>query len=118
MMPWWSWVLIWTGLVLVLLVVLALCGLSLFRKAKLLFGEVEHLQQLLDSLAPEADARVAPIPDPESAILRGAAAVERERREIRDDIDERKLARNEARLARARALITADPMQYAHLARK
>lgn len=118
MMPWWSWVLIWTGLVLVLLVVLALCAVSLYRKVMALLAEFETLQQLLDEQAAVAEALVAPVPDPESAILRGAAAVERERRLVREDIDERKHARHEARLARGRALIKADPMQYAHLARK
>lgn len=117
-MPWWSWVLIWAGLVLVLLVVLALCALQLWRKARGLMEEADELQRLLDELAARADALAAPAGPPENAITRGLGAVELDRARIRADIDDRKLARHEARLARARRIISADPMQYAHLAGK
>ena len=117
-MPWWSWVLIWAGLVLVLLVVLAWCALRLSRKAVALAGEADELQTLLDELAARADELVRHEPPAENAVTRGAAAVELDRARIRAEIDERKLARHEARLARARRLISADPMHYADLARK
>lgn len=118
MMPWWSWILIWAGLVLVLLGVLAWCALRLYRKAMALAGEADELQTLLDELAARAEALAAHEPPAENAVTRGAAAVERDRARIRAEIDERKRERHEARLARARRLISADPMQYAHLARK
>lgn len=118
MLPWWSWVLIWTGLVLVLLVVLAVLALRLWRKATALLGEADELQRLLDELGARADALVAPAAVPENAITRGIAAVDLDRSRIRAEIDERKLERHEARLARARRLVSADPMQFAHLARK
>lgn len=42
-MPWWSWVLIWTGLVLGLLAMLAWFGFALFKKG---MATVRALQEL------------------------------------------------------------------------
>lgn len=117
-MPWWSGVLIWAGCVLVLVAVLALCLVRLYRKAMALVGEADELQRLLDELGARADAIVAPATPDENAVTRGLAAVEEDRARIRSEIDGRKLARRDARLARARRLTAADPMQFAHLARK
>ena len=115
-MPWWSWVLIWTGLVVLLLAVLALGVVHLWRKGSAAFDELERLQGLereFDELVAE---RVTPFEPAEPALLRPYAAVAAEREEIALARAERREARREARLARGRALTKADPMQYAHLA--
>lgn len=117
-MPWWSWILIWTGLVLVLLGVLALCAWWLFGKAKALGVELERLNELLAEFEARADALVAAAEPSTSAILRGRDAVAAERRSLRRVIDRRKDERRAARLERGKLLTTADPMQYAFLARR
>ncbi|WBM80342.1 hypothetical protein KIV56_02080 [Cryobacterium breve] len=49
-MPWWSWVLIWTGLVLVLLGMLAWFAVTLFRKLMALADAVGALGDLVGGL--------------------------------------------------------------------
>ncbi|MEC5149703.1 hypothetical protein [Cryobacterium sp. GrIS_2_6] len=49
-MPWWSWVLIWTGLVLVLLGMLAWFAVTLFRKLMALADAVGALGDLVSEL--------------------------------------------------------------------
>ena len=49
-MPWWSWVLIWTGLVLVLLGMLAWFAVTLFRKLMALADAVGALGDLVGAL--------------------------------------------------------------------
>lgn len=44
-MPWWSWVLIWCGLALALLAMLALLGMALFRKLMTLVDALGALGQ-------------------------------------------------------------------------
>lgn len=51
-MPWWSWVLIWTGLVLMLLGMLAWFGVTLFRKVMVLADAVGALGDLVGGLDP------------------------------------------------------------------
>lgn len=117
-MPWWSWLLIWTGLVLVLLAVLAVSAWWLFRKLIALQSELSNLGELLEQLQARAEELVAPYQPRRIAILRGLSEVETERRLLLDERAQRRLARREARLARARLLITADPMRFASIARK
>lgn len=117
-MPWWSWVLIWTGLVLVLLATLAILGVHLYRKAMALMAEVGRLSDLQAQLAEQADAVVKPYEPVPNAIVRGQAQVELERRGLRAIRYARSAQRREARIAHARELTTADPMQYADLVRK
>ena len=58
-MPWWSWVLIWTGLVLALLGMLAWFGVALFRKLMNTMRALEDIGTQLSGLdlASEAPAR-------------------------------------------------------------
>ena len=117
-MPWWSWVLIWTGLVLVLLATLALLALWLFRKGQALLAEVARFEELQSQLEARASELVEPYDRRQNAIVRGGARVERERTALNRIRDARKERRRAARLANARVITSADPMQYAHLVRK
>ena len=58
-MPWWSWILIWTGLVLALLGMLAWFGVALFRKLMTTMRALEDVATQLSELglAAEAPAR-------------------------------------------------------------
>ena len=58
-MPWWSWFLIWTGLVLALLGMLAWLGVVLFRKLMRTVAALEEIDTQLAGLglAAEAPAR-------------------------------------------------------------
>ncbi|NLT26346.1 MAG: hypothetical protein GXX90_06815 [Microbacteriaceae bacterium] len=115
-MPWWSWVLIWTGLVVLLLVVLALGAIMLWRKATAALDELERLEQVQHGFADLVGERVAPFAPAVPALLRPRAEVAAEHEAAVLARDERREARREARLARGRALTRADPMRFAHLA--
>ncbi len=92
-MAWWSWVLIWSGLVLVLIGVLAWFGYALFRKAVRTMEALEALAEQVAGLelAPEAP----PLPRFRPAVFEETAdvllAVEqgraerRHRRQLRRD---------------------------------
>lgn len=92
MMPWWSWVLIWFGLGLVLLLTLGLLAWWLFRKFLV----------LLDDLTELADrASLLETADPE--IVRPQLAVLAEVREVRAREDARRFRRAERRRMRRQA---------------
>ncbi|TFD73030.1 hypothetical protein [Cryobacterium fucosi] len=58
-MPWWSWILLWAGLVLALLGMLAWFGYALFRKA---VRTMEALEGLADQFAGlELDPQLPPL---------------------------------------------------------
>ena len=59
-MPWWSWVLIWTGLVLGLLGMLAWCAVMLFRKLTVLADAVGALGDLVSDLDTDPAAKPPP----------------------------------------------------------
>lgn len=120
-MPVWSWILIWVALVVILLGVLAVCAWTLFTKFMALMAEVERASGVVDELQRRADEfeRLAERPTPRpNAVVRGLAAVERERQALAAEREERKTARREARIAHAKMLVKSDPMQYAHVAKK
>lgn len=117
-MPWWSWVLIWSGLVLVLLGVLGLIAWSLAKKLLALQGELAHLSELLIELEARAEQLVTVSEPARPAIVRGREAVAAERRSLRRRLDIRRDARRAARIERGRMLTTADPMAYAYLAQR
>jgi hypothetical protein len=105
-MPWWSWVLIWTGLVLVLLGVLAACGWMLFRKTMTAFHALEELTgklELLDaaSVPRETEPFVPSILLPRDEVAARHDAVASERAD-------RKERRRALRLERGRLLTSAD----------
>jgi hypothetical protein len=49
-MPAWSWWLIFGGIAVLALVVFAVIGLGLWRRAKALFGDIQRLSVLAESL--------------------------------------------------------------------
>lgn len=115
-MPWWSWVLIWTGLVVLLLAVLVLGALHLWRKAAAALDELDRLQRLEHEFDDLVRGRVTPFVPATPALLRPFATVLDERNSVAEAREERREARRQARIERGRALTHADPMQYAHLA--
>ena len=114
-MPWWSWVLIWVGLVLVLLAVLGALGYWLFRKVVLLQGELAKFEVLLEAFEQRAQTLVSFTPPRSNAIARGLRDVQVERGALREALDETKEQRREQRLQHGRDLTTADPSQFEHL---
>lgn len=108
-MPWWSWTLIWGGLVLALLGMLAAMGWWLFRKGMTAFtalGELADRLELLDAATDE----VAPAPFT-PAVLRDPAEVRAEHRLRTELRAERRRLRRKHRLARGKLLVTADLRQ-------
>lgn len=101
-MPWWSWIVIWTCLVLALIAVLVVSGWRLFRKAVAVFDELGALggkMELLDAAITEFDEKQA-----EFALLQRYSDVQAQRRRVRDESLARREARRAARLDRGRAL--------------
>jgi hypothetical protein len=105
-MPWWSWVLIWGGLLLALLGMLALLGWWLFKKGMTAFramGELTSKLEVLDA----ASAEVSPwhfTP----AMLREYDEVVAAHATLADLRADRKQFRRDRRLARGKLLVTAD----------
>lgn len=98
MIVWWGWVLLWLGLALILVAVLALSAWLLFRKALGLADDLADLTDQLDALsAAEGQPRLGA---PELAVLaesRDIRAREQERiagrRDRRDRRQERRMSR-------------------------
>ncbi len=105
-MPWWSWLIIWGGLGLALVIVLAALTWWLFRKVMRVFAELETLAskaELLDTASDMLDAQRYTV-----AILQKRADVRDRRRLVRERSALRRGDRHDARLARARALTGVD----------
>ncbi|WP_210481615.1 hypothetical protein [Naasia sp. SYSU D00948] len=105
-MPWWSWVLIWTLLVLALLGMLAFFAWWLFKKAMVAMdalGELAGKLELLDAASEEVSPyHFTP------AVLRDRAEVREAHRLLAELRADRKRERRERRLARGKLLVTAD----------
>lgn len=80
MIAWWGWILIWTGLVLGLLIMLALVLWWLIRKGLVL---LEELGRLADTLSVLDVQEVSPSRPP-IAVLEPLATVERRRADQKD----------------------------------
>jgi hypothetical protein len=108
-MPWWSWILIWGGLVLALLAMLALLSWWLFRKAVGVMDELGQLAEkteLLGRMSDELAAADAPEFVPAAVRDRGEVAAEHHAR-----VQERAMrrqTRREKRITRGRMLTRAD----------
>jgi flagellar biosynthesis/type III secretory pathway M-ring protein FliF/YscJ len=119
-MPWWSWLVIWTVLVLGLLGMLAFFAFWLFRKvvaagreAGDLLEKTEILSRRAEELAPERF---------EPAVLADAEELREERRERLAARAIARQARRDARVRRGRLLVDVDPEtvpdRFAHLIRR
>lgn len=106
-MPWWSWLIIWTALVLALLAMLGLSAWWLFRKFLVLtenLGDLAGTLEVLDVEAAEpVRAQLAILAD-----LRDIRAREDARRFRRAT---RRRERHERRMARARRITRLDASQ-------
>ena len=112
-MPWWSWVLIWGGLGLALLAMLALAAWWLFRKMMAVFGELEALAgkaALLENAQAQASGNANDTPQT-LAVLDGLHAVRERHQALQDAADERRLARRQRRLDRAKLITNTDATQ-------
>jgi len=101
-MPWWSWLVIWTSLVIALIIVLVVAAWRLFRKAVAVFNDLGTLAakaELLDAAAPKFDEQQAEI-----AILQKLPDVRARRHRVHEAAAARRDARRISQLARARAL--------------
>ncbi|BDI22640.1 hypothetical protein [Herbiconiux sp. L3-i23] len=105
-MPPWSWVLIWVGLVLALLAVLAACGWMLFRKAMTAAEALGELTAKLD-LLDGAREELAPEPFVPS-ILQPRSEVDARYDAVQEARSERRERRRELRIARGRLLTSAE----------
>ncbi|NYF10648.1 hypothetical protein HDC94_001804 [Leifsonia sp. AK011] len=104
MMPWWSWVLIWTGLVVLLLVVLGLAVWWLFRKFLVLLDDVASLADRASLIDPP-DAELV---RPQLAILAEVSAIHAREDARRTHRAQRRESRRAARLARAARITAVD----------
>ncbi|TXN31854.1 hypothetical protein [Lacisediminihabitans profunda] len=105
-MPWWSWLIIWVVLGLALLVMLGLFGWQLFRKVLAVFGALEALAaktELLESAGETLDEQHATL-----ALLQKRSEVVARRDRVRQQAADRRQARHDARLDRARRITAVD----------
>lgn len=104
MIEWWGWLLLWAGLVLALLVVLALLAWWLFRKFLRLLDDVADLADRSAVL----DAAEAELVRPQLAVLAEVSAIRAREDARRHRRHERRRLRRQARLERAREITRAD----------
>jgi hypothetical protein len=108
-MPWWSWILIWGGLVLVLLAMLALLSWWLFRKAVAVMDELGQLADKTDALGRISDelAEADAAPFVPSVLLQRTDVAASHRARVHER-EERGRMRREKRITRGRMLTRAD----------
>lgn len=105
-MPWWSWIIIWSGLVIALLGMFALFAWRLFRKGVALAKELATAAATMELL--DRANEVVAEQNTELAVLQTRAEVRARREQVRARSAERKSARHDARLDRARRIIKVD----------
>ncbi|MGO3151458.1 MAG: hypothetical protein ACTIJJ_02385 [Galactobacter sp.] len=113
-MPWWSWVLIWTALVLILLAVLVLGGLYLWRKLKALMAKVSEAESALTPAMSQGKPLHA---ERSSELPVGWDALSAEPIVVRAGLREEKEARKDARRTRriANLYATGRPRRFSDL---
>jgi hypothetical protein len=108
-MPWWSWILIWGGLVLALLAMLALLSWWLFRKAVGVMDELGQLAEKTEVLGRMSDELAAADgPDFVPAVVRDRRDVAVEHYGRVQERLTRRQTRREKRITRGRMLTRAD----------
>lgn len=108
-MPWWSWILIWGGLVLALLAMLVLLSWWLFRKAVGVMDELGRLAEKTELLSRMSDELTEADASPfVPAVLLDRAEVVAQHRARELAREQRRQARREKRITRARLLTRAD----------
>jgi len=118
-MPWWSWLLIWTVLVLGLLGMLAFFAWWLFRKVVAAGREAAALMEKADVLSRRAEELHERF---EPAVLKDAEELRAERHDLLTARAYARQARRDARVRRGRLLVDVDPAtvpdRFAHLLRR
>jgi flagellar biosynthesis/type III secretory pathway M-ring protein FliF/YscJ len=118
-MPWWSWLLIWTVLVLGLLGMLAFFAWWLFRKVVAAGREAAALMEKAEVLSRRADELHERF---EPAVLADAEELRAERDDQLTGRAIARQARRDARVRRGRLLVDVDPAtvhaRFAHLLRR
>ena len=118
-MPWWSWLLIWTVLVLGLLGMLAFFAWWLFRKVVAAGREAAALMEKAEVLSRRADELHERF---EPAVLADAELLRAERDDWLVGRAFARQARRDARVRRGRLLVDVDPAtvpaRFAHLLRR
>ena len=108
MMPWWSWLIIWTVLVGGLIGMLVYFAISLFRRFLGVYEEFSLLLERAEELTATSDALPEPPLTP-PAIFGDRAVFEYEVERLRHERLIRKQLRRDARIRRAKMLNTATP---------
>ncbi|QYH36231.1 hypothetical protein [Salinibacterium sp. M195] len=104
MIPWWGWLLMWTGLVLTLLIVLSLLAYRLFRKA---ISVMHELSAVVDKTA-ILDGEAAELSSPQIAILAEMSAIRAHHESQRQRRIDLKRDRHDRRIARAKRITKRD----------
>lgn len=118
-MPWWSWLVIWTVLVLGLFGMLAFFAWWLFRKVVAAGREAAALMDKAEVLSRRAEELHDTF---EPAVLADAAELLEQRHEHLAERAIARQARRDARVRRGRLLVDVDPAtvpdRFAHLLRR
>ncbi|MDR6970599.1 hypothetical protein [Leifsonia shinshuensis] len=118
-MPWWSWLVIWTVLVLGLLGELAYFAWSLFRKVVAAGREAAALMDKAEVLSQRAEELHDSF---EPAVLADVDVLRAEREQHLTERAYARQARRDARVRRGRLLVDVDPAtvpdRFAHLLRR
>ena len=115
-MPWWSWLLIWTVLVLGLLGMLALFAVSLFRKVMAAGREISELAAKAEVLS----RRSSELADPpfHTSVFADPTQLREERTQALAARAFARQARRDARVKRGKLLVEADASAYAYLTKR
>jgi biopolymer transport protein ExbB/TolQ len=102
--PWWAWLLIWIGLVLALLMMLAVGAWRLFRKGMDVLDAVAELAETTAVLEVDDSG----LPKQQRAVLADLRDIHRREDARRAHRAERRRLRHERRMARARRITRVD----------
>ena len=107
MIPWWGWIAIWSGLVLVLAATLVLFGWWLFRKAMRLLDDVGGLAEKTELL----NFDDSELPRQTRAVLADLRVIRAREDARRSHRARRRGERHRRRMDRARRITSADASQ-------
>lgn len=100
-MPWWSWLLIWSGLVLILLAVLSWFAVALYRKS---LGTLRALESFSDQVS-AVDLDLPPDSVPFTpAVFADSAVLSHNVEQRRGDRAHRRQLRRDARILRGKLI--------------
>jgi len=115
-MPWWSWLLIWSVLVLGLLGMLAAFAVSLFRKIMAAGREVSELAAKAEILSRRSEELAEPAFH--SAVFADATQLREERTQALAERAYARQARRDSRVKRGKLLVSADASAFSFLTKR